>query len=106
MCSRFIRLVLFFFFFFIKTSQRKAYIKFVKDIKKIGFYMLQESVYIKMCLDSQASNSTINKVKDLAPSEGSIMILMVTEKEFSEMKVVCGESISDVITTSDRVVVL
>ena len=50
MSSRFMRLVLFFDLPVIKTSQRKAYTKFVKDIKKIGFYMLQESVYIKMCL--------------------------------------------------------
>lgn len=48
---RFMRLILFFDLPVEKAAERRAYAKFVRGIEKLGFYMLQESVYVKMCLD-------------------------------------------------------
>lgn len=100
------RLVLFFDLPVIKASQRKVYARFVKDIKKLGFYMLQESVYIRMCIDHQNAESVINKVRKISPGEGSVMILTVTEKQFAQMDVLVGEVTTDVITSDERLIIL
>ena len=48
MSYRFMRAILFFDLPVEKVSQRSAYRSFLKNIKKIGFYMLQKSVYVKL----------------------------------------------------------
>ncbi|MBE6123972.1 MAG: CRISPR-associated endonuclease Cas2 [Erysipelotrichaceae bacterium] len=97
------RLILFFDLPVEKVSQRKSYAKFVKDIKKLGFYMLQESVYLKLCSDSRMASSIETSVEKIAPSEGSVAILTVTEKQFSEMNFVVGEHYTDVLNTDERI---
>lgn len=106
MSYRFMRTVLFFDLPTIETKDVKAYRKFVRSIKKIGFYMLQESVYVKMSIDKQAQAGVISKVKKISPNNGSIMVLSVTEKQFAQMEIIIGENKTDVITTDERVVIL
>lgn len=104
MSYRFMRTLLFFDLPTLTTEDRKNYRVFVKYIKTNGFYMLQESVYCKMSIDSHMANVTINKIQNNVPKEGNIMILTVTEKQFSSMKILLGESSSDVLTSDDRIV--
>lgn len=106
MSYRFMRTVLFFDLPTIETKDLKEYRKFVRNIKKIGFYMLQESVYVKMLIDKQAQMGVISKVKKISPNNGSIMVLSVTEKQFAQMEIIIGENKIDVITTDERVVIL
>ena len=100
------RLLLFFDLPVEKLNQQRAYRIFVKEIKKLGFYMMQKSVYVKLCIDNQNANSITSKVEELCPNEGNIFILSVTEKQFSEIKILLGENISDIINNDDRVVEL
>jgi len=100
------RSILFFDLPTLTDNDRRAYRKFVKEIKKMGFYMLQESVYIKMSIDAQLMNATIKKVKSVSPKNGSIMILNVTEKQFSQLNIIIGENVTDVINSDERVVIL
>ncbi len=100
------RLILFFDLPVEKSSQQKEYRKFVKNIKKIGFYMLQKSVYIKMSIDMQAIESTINKVKGFVPKEGDISILTITEKQFANIEFILGNNSTDVINGDERIIEL
>ncbi len=100
------RSVLFFDLPTLTDKDRKSYRKFVRGIKKLGFYMLQESVYIKMSIDHQLMNSTIKKVKMISPNKGSIMILNVTEKQFSQLNIIVGENSTDVVDSDERVIIL
>lgn len=84
----------------------KNYRKFLKEIKKMGFYMLQESVYVKLSIDYQAVESTIIKIKSIAPSRGSIIILNVTEKQYLKMQFITGEYKSDIISNDKRIIIL
>lgn len=106
MSFRFMRLMLFFDLPMEKDSQRKKYTTFLKNIKKIGFYMLQKSVYIKLCMDSRMSESIIEQVKKITPEEGSIAILTITEKQFAETKFILGESKSEILNDNERMVEL
>lgn len=101
---RYMRSILFFDLPVETKKNRKDYRNFVKDIKSIGFYKMQESVYIKMSIDSQSVSSTISKVKSFIPPEGNIAVLNVTEKQFSSMYILLGECNTDVLQTEDRVI--
>lgn len=106
MSYRYMRSILFFDLPTITDKDRTAYRKFVKEMKKIGFYMIQESVYVKMSIDHQQMQTTISKLKKITPNNGSIMVLNVTEKQFSQMEILLGENKTDIITTDERVVIL
>ena len=59
-----------------------------------------------MSIDSQLAESVINKVKLLSPSKGSIMVLTITEKQFSQIQFILGENVSNIISSDERIVVL
>ena len=106
MVSRFMRSVLFFDLPVVKKSERKAAQKFVRDLKKIGFYMLQESVYVKMNVDTFHSITTIKKVREIKPDKGTAFMLTITEKEFNDMEIILGENKSCVVNSLDRIIEL
>lgn len=100
------RLILFFDLPVETKAQRRAYTRFVKDIKKLGFYMMQKSVYLKLVIDGQAAASTVLNVRTMVPSHGDIAILTITEKQFQTIEFLLGESYSNVINTDERIVEL
>lgn len=106
MSYRYMRILLFFDLPTITSNDLRKYRKFVKDIRKLGFYMVQESVYVKLCLDLQVVDSVTNKVKSFAPTNGNIMLLSITEKQFSKIKIITGEFESDTIVSDDRTIIL
>lgn len=106
MTYKYMRLVLFFDLPVVKTKQRSAAQKFVRELKKLGFYMLQESVYVKMNVDIYHTDATIKKINDIKPNEGLIFALSVTENQFQSMAIILGENVTDVITNDERLIEL
>ena len=100
------RIMLFFDLPTLTSSNKKAYRVFVKNLKRDGFYMLQESVYVKMALNKQIAEATINKLKKYLPSEGDIMTLVITEKQFASISILLGKNHTDVVNNVDRIVTL
>jgi len=52
--------------------------------------MLQYSIYSRLCPDRDNANTHLERVKKHAPHEGSIRMLMLTENQFTNMEVICG----------------
>lgn len=75
-------------------------------IKTNGFYMIQESVYCRMSIDQQMADTIANRIRTSIPPEGNIMLLNVTEKQFSSMQILLGESKTDVLNSDERIVFL
>lgn len=100
------RLILFFDLPVEKETQKRAYRQFIKLLKKNGFYMLQKSIYVKMGIDAQAIDLTINKIKKDVPKDGSIMVLSITEKQFSNIEIILGDFDTDVVNTDERLIEL
>ena len=100
------RLLLFFDLPVEKVEQQRNYRRFVKALKKNGFYMLQKSVYVKLGIDMQSIDSTIKKIKQEVPKDGNIMILSITEKQFASLEIILGDFKTDVIDTDDRLIEL
>ncbi len=100
------RTILFFDLPSITSTEQRNYRKFVKNIKKLGFYMIQESVYVKLSIDFQSVNATIDKIKSFVPPKGSIMTLNVTEKQFASLEILLGDNPTDVLNTDERTILL
>ncbi len=67
---------------------------------------MQESVYCKLAQNSTAANSIIDSIRKNKPEEGLVQVLKVTEKQFSKMEYIVGESKSNVLTSDERLVIL
>lgn len=63
--------------------QRRAAALFRRDLLRDGFIMYQYSVYMRPC--SSADNARVHstRVKEALPEEGSVMIMTITDKQFS-----------------------
>lgn len=103
---RYMRLLLFFDLPVEKKAQRRCYAKFVKDIKGLGFYRYQKSVFLKLCLDQRIADSTIEKVKKISPKDGSIAIITITEKQLGDINVIIGENKTEVLNSDERNIIL
>ncbi len=103
---RYMRLILFFDLPVEKSAQQRAYRTFIKDIKKLGFYMMQKSVYVKMSIDLQSAKLVINKIKKITPKEGEISILTITENQFAKIDIILGDFNTEVINGDDRIIEL
>ncbi len=90
----------------VTAAERKEYRLFREFLLKSGFLMLQESVYCKIAQNSTMADAVIENVKRNKPSDGIVQALKVTEKQYSRMEYIVGQSISDVLNTDERMVIL
>lgn len=103
---RFMRILLFFDLPVLTAVQRRNYRRFVKLLKKNGFAMMQESVYVKMCLNQSSADVAILTVKNNKPPEGNVFALIVTERQFSSIEFIVGDYATDVVQTDERLLEL
>lgn len=87
-------------------SERKNYRLFRKFLIKSGFLMLQESVYCKIAQNTTVADAIIANVRKNRPDDGLVQVLKITEKQYSRMEYIVGESKSDVLDSDERLVVL
>lgn len=85
------RIMIFFDLPVVKKTDRKVYSKFRRFLLKDGYNMLQFSVYARLCNGPDMANKHIARLKDNIPLKGSIRCLVVTEKQYSEMKFLVGK---------------
>lgn len=100
------RVLVFFDLPTVTDSDRRDYRKFRKNLIKGGFMMIQESVYVKLALNTTQVHQITSEVKKLQPLKGSVQILTVTEKQFSKMEILCGKCDTDVINSDERLLIL
>ena len=106
MSYRYMRMMLFFDLPVETNTQKRDYRHFVKNLKKLGYYMLQETGYVKLGIDTQHVDSSMQKIKAFLPKNGNIMVLNITEKQFSNINVLLGENTTDVVNSDERIIEL
>lgn len=79
------------------TSKRdlKYASTFRKNLISRGFLMMQESIYIKQCLNNDVVNRVIMFIEKNLPPNGDVRILAITEKQYMDMKILVGEKSFD-----------
>ena len=106
MSYRFMRILLFYDLPTTTAFERRLAQDFRKNLVKEGFLMLQESVYCKLVLNNTVMVGVRNKIEKIKPKNGSIMLLIVTEKQFSSMEIILGTKQSTVIDKDNRLLIL
>ena len=75
----------------VKTKQeRKAAAKFRKFLLNDGYYMLQYSVYTRICNGVDAVEKHHRRLQDNLPDKGSIRMMAVTEKQYNAIDILLG----------------
>lgn len=100
------RIILFFDLPSVSDAEKADYRHFTNRIKKMGFYMFQESVYVKLAMNSFACQSLEKEIKMNLPKSGMISLLVVTEKQFQSMTTLIGKKPTTVIDTDERLIEL
>lgn len=86
--------ILVFFDLPVKTrTERKIATKFRNFLLKDGYYMLQYSVYVRLCNGVDSVNIHKQRLQMGIPNNGSIRVLTVTEKQYDAIDILLGEKI-------------
>ena len=89
------------------SFERKEYRRFRKTLLEHGFIMIQYSVYVRTCPNREYSKKFIPKIRKIAPKNGNIRILTVTEKQYTDMVFILGcESHQEEVIADNRLVVI
>ena len=65
-----------------KEEMRQAN-AFRKSLLKMGYFMLQNSVYVRSCVTYEKADQFIKNVKLIAPTTGSINVFYLTDRQWS-----------------------
>lgn len=106
MSYRFVRILLFFDLPTTTSSDLKQYRKFRKYLISNGFVMIQESVYVRLLLNLGMAKYMCDNLVKNKPKSGLVQVLIITEAQYNRMVFLVGESKSEVLDTTDRLVIL
>ena len=88
------------------SADRRNYSRFRKFLIKNGYFMMQQSVYSKICLNRSQVASCKRRLLANKPSAGLVQMLIVTEKQFANIEYIVGSASHDALDTDERVVIL
>ena len=91
MVNRNMRILVFFDLPVITKKQRKNYATFRKFLVKDGYNMLQYSVYCRITRNHDDAQKHINRLCRNLPPEGSVRVMLITEKQYGAMEVLVGK---------------
>ncbi len=84
--------VLVFFDLPVKTkAERHAATKFRNFLLKDGYYMVQFSVYARLCNGMDAVAKHEARLKGNLPPNGSVRLLVITEKQYDAIRLLVGQ---------------
>jgi CRISPR-associated protein Cas2 len=85
------RILVFFDLPVVTKKQRKNYTNFRKFLIKDGYQMLQFSVYCRVTRNHDDAEKHINRLRGNLPPEGSVRVMLITEKQYNSMEILVGE---------------
>lgn len=77
----------------VKSKKEQKYAtKFRNALIKQGFFMMQFSVYMRICKGIVAAKSAVERVRGILPPLGNVRALIITEKQFDNMQILLGSA--------------
>lgn len=89
--SRYMRLLVFFDLPVKSKLERKQATQFRNFLIKDGFYMIQFSLYARLCNTIESAKLHQDRVCLKVPKSGSVRAMIVTEKQYASMSILTGE---------------
>ena len=90
---KFMRILVFFDLPVKTKKERKVATQFRNFLIKDGYYMLQYSVYVRLCNGLDGVNMHKERLKNGIPNNGSIRVLTVTEKQYDSIDILLGKKL-------------
>ena len=81
-------------FFDLPVTTKKAlkeYTRFRKYLLKTGYDMLQFSIYCRIVRNYDDAQKHLKRIQGNLPPEGSVRLLIITEKQYAGMHILVGE---------------
>lgn len=85
------RMIVFFDLPVTSPKDRKVATRFRNFLLKDGYYMVQFSVYSRVCNGNDAVEKHSKRLKANIPDNGSVRLLTITEKQYQNMSVLLGK---------------
>ena len=85
------RLLVFFDLPVTTKVERRTATQFRNFLIKDGFYMIQFSLYGRICNTIESAKLHEDRICAQVPKHGSVRSLIVTEKQYSSMNILTGE---------------
>lgn len=80
----------------VKTKeQRKVATAFRKFLLNDGYHMIQYSLYARVCNGNDAVNKHETRLRNSLPRNGSVRLLIVTEKQYEAIRVLVGKRVEE-----------
>ncbi len=73
-------------------KEQKCATKFRNELIKQGFFMMQFSVYMRICKGVVSAKSAVERVRGILPPLGNVRALIITEKQFDNMQILLGSA--------------
>ena len=90
--DKFMRVLLMFYVPTKSKKEQKYATKFRNELIKQGFFMMQFSVYMRICKGISAAKSAVERVRGILPPLGNVRTLIITEKQFDNMQILLGSA--------------
>ncbi len=84
------RLMVFYDLPVVTPAEKRAHAQFRSFLRKDGYDMLQYSIYARICSGQDDINKHLARLAGHLPMKGSVRAMQVTEKQFSEIRVLVG----------------
>lgn len=88
--SKFMRMIVFFDLPVQTKTERRHATAFRNFLLKDGYHMLQFSVYARVCNGNDAVQKHESRLRASLPPNGSIRLLVVTEKQYQSIQILLG----------------
>ena len=88
--SRFMRMMVFFDLPVKTKTEQRAATRFRNFLLSDGYYMVQYSVYVRICNGMDAVKKHRDRLPVWLPENGSVRLLVVTEKQYESMEILLG----------------
>lgn len=88
--NKFMRILVFFDLPVKTKAQRQEATRFRNFLIKDGYHMIQYSVYARTCNGTDAVTKHKTRLKRCLPDNGSIRVLVITEKQYESIEILLG----------------
>ena len=72
-------------------EDRRQSTQFRQRLLKEGYFMLQFSVYVRICKGVKSAQNYLERLYCLIPDRGHVRALILTEKQFDNMQLLIGK---------------
>lgn len=93
--NKFMRMLVFFDIPVKTKKQRKIATSFRNFLLKDGYHMVQYSVYARVCNGNDAVEKHRQRLKAALPDNGSVRLLVITEKQYESIEILVGNLFED-----------